>query len=75
MATNPSDDEAGATVKTLRQEIAALQHELRRVCDALERNPSHRLERRAGELRENVALCQRDLARALSRSPDRSGRE
>ena len=54
----------------LRQEIAALRHELRRVRDALERNPSHRLERRARELEENIRLCQRDLAQALRHPPD-----
>ncbi len=58
----------------LRQEIAALQHELRRVSDALERNPSHRLERRARELKANIKLCEDDLAQVLSGSPDRSGR-
>ena len=48
----------------LRQEIAALQHELRRVRDALERGPSHELERRARQLRTNIELCERDLERA-----------
>lgn len=47
----------------LRQEIAALQHELRRVRDALERGPSHELERRARQLQTNIELCERDLER------------
>ncbi len=58
----------------LRQEIAALQHELRRVSDALERSPSHRLERRARELKASIKLCEDDLAQVLSRSRDRSAR-
>ena len=45
----------------LRQELAALHHELRRVNDSLERNPSHRLEQRAHQLKENIALCEREL--------------
>lgn len=48
-------------VDSLRRELAALEHELRRVGDGLERNPSHALERRARELRDSIALCQRDL--------------
>ncbi len=50
--------------KELNQEIAALQHELRRVRDALERGPSHELERRARQLRANIGLCEKDLERA-----------
>ncbi len=50
--------------KELRQEIAALQHELRRVRDALERGSSHELEHRARQLRANIELCERDLERA-----------
>ncbi len=49
----------------LRQEIAALKHELRRVSDALERGRSQELERRARQLRENIALCERDLKQEL----------
>lgn len=52
----------------LRQEIAALKHELRRVSDALERAPSHDLERRARQLRDNIALCERDLEQRLNRA-------
>jgi len=52
--------------KELRREIAALEHELRRVRDGIERNPSHDLERRARQLRDNIALCRRDLARLRS---------
>lgn len=47
--------------RQLRQEIAALRHELRRLSDALERSPSHALERRARQLQDNIALCERDL--------------
>jgi predicted phage gp36 major capsid-like protein len=47
--------------QSLRQELAALQHELRRVNDGLERARSHELERRARQLRENIALCEREL--------------
>lgn len=48
----------------LRREIAALEHELRRVRDGIERSPSHDLERRAQQLRDNIARCRRDLAKA-----------
>jgi len=49
------------TERALRQELAALQHELRRVNDGLERNRTHGLERQAQRLRDNIALCERDL--------------
>ncbi len=50
------------TVKQqLKQEIAALQHELRRVHDALERNPTHDLQRREQQLAQNIALCEHQL--------------
>ena len=45
----------------LRQEIAALEHELRRVRDGLERNPSHALEAEVRRLQDNIALCRREL--------------
>ena len=45
----------------LRQEIAALQHELRRTQDGLERNPTHDLEQRKQLLVQNIALCERQL--------------
>ena len=47
---------------SLRQELAALRHELRRVNDGLERNRTRELERRARQLRDNIALCERELA-------------
>ena len=79
MSSSASDDNPGgetpAAIDSLRQEIAALQHELRRVNDARERGPSHALEQRARLLRDNIKLCQRDLERALSRLPDRPTRE
>ena len=60
--------------KQLRQELAALKHELRRVNDGLERNPTHPLQQRARQLHASIALCERDLQRLLvsliSRSSD-----
>ena len=47
--------------QSLRQELAALQHELRRVSDAIERNRTRALEQHAGLLRDNIALCEREL--------------
>ena len=47
--------------QSLRQELAALQHELRRVSDAIERNRSHALEQHARLLRNNIALCETEL--------------
>lgn len=52
----------------LKQEIAALQHELRRASEALERNRSRQLERRAQQLRDNIALCERDLKQTSQKS-------
>ena len=49
--------------KQLRQEIAALKHELRRVSDGLERSPTRQLEQRARQLRDSITLCERELAR------------
>ncbi len=61
--------------KQLRREIAQLEHELRRVRDGLERNPSHPLERRARQLRENIELYRRQLETVLSSAANRSGHE
>ena len=47
--------------QSLRQELAALQHELRRVNDGLERARAHELEARARQLHENIRLCEREL--------------
>ena len=58
-------DQPAAAVRALRQEIAALEHELRRVRDGLERSPSHALEQRAGQLRENITLCRKQLEQHL----------
>ena len=55
--------------KQLQRELAALQHELRRVSDGLERNPTRALQQRARQLRQSIALCQRDLEN-LPASPD-----
>ena len=52
--------------QSLRQEIAALQHELRRVNDGLERSRTRDLERQAKRLRDNIALCERELAALAS---------
>ncbi len=57
--------------RALRQELAALEHELRRVRDALERNRTHELEQRARQLGENISLCKSELASALQSSGDR----
>jgi lipid II:glycine glycyltransferase (peptidoglycan interpeptide bridge formation enzyme) len=58
--------------QALRQELAALEHELRRVRDALERNRTHELEQRARQLRENITLCESELASALQSDSDRA---
>jgi hypothetical protein len=50
----------------LKQELAALRHELRRVNDSLEGNRSHQMERRASQLRDNIALCEEQLKRLNS---------
>ena len=55
--------------RELRQEIAALEHELRRVRDGLERNRSRELELRARQLEENIALCKRELDAGLRTRP------
>lgn len=49
--------------QSLLSEIAALEHELRRVKDGLERNPTRALQQRARQLRDNIELCERELAR------------
>ncbi len=64
-----------STEQQLRQELAALEHELRRVRDGLERNPTRALERRARQLRESIALCERDLQGNPGASRDRSADE
>ena len=53
----------------LQQELAALQHELRRVRDGLERGSSHQLEEQQQRLSENIALCQRQLKRLVDQLP------
>ena len=45
----------------LKQELAALRHELRRVRDGLERSRSHDLEQRARQLSDNISICEREL--------------
>ena len=59
-----------AAEQTLKQEISQLQHELRRVRDGLERDPSQELERRARQLSENIVLCERDLHSGLQKAVD-----
>ena len=63
MTTGPSPD---SRQTALRQEIAALEHELRRVNDGLERNRTRELEARAGQLRDNIELCRRELEAVLT---------
>jgi len=64
----PASGESAA-IRPLRQEIAQLEHELRRVQDGLERGRSPELERRARQLRDNIALCKRELEAELSARP------
>jgi hypothetical protein len=45
----------------LKQELAALRHELRRVSDNLERNRTRDMEQRARQLRANIVLCEQEL--------------
>ena len=56
----------------LERELAELRHEMRRLQDGLERNRSRPLEKRARELRESIALCERDLERLRANSTLRS---
>jgi lipid II:glycine glycyltransferase (peptidoglycan interpeptide bridge formation enzyme) len=56
----------------LKQELAALRHELRRVSDSLERNRTRDMEQRARQLRASIELCERDLNQILSLAEDRS---
>jgi len=55
----------------LKQELAALRHELRRVCDSLERSRTRELEQRAGQLRASIELCERDLKQLTETTEDR----
>lgn len=57
-------------IAALEREIGHLQHELRRVQDGLERNPSRDLQARARQLRDNIALCERELAIELNRAAE-----
>ena len=57
MTANPD------SIRSLEQERAALDHELRRVRDALLRNRSDELQGEARRLEDAIALCDRDLAR------------
>ena len=59
----------------LKQELAALRHELRRVCDDLERNRTRDMEQRARQLRASIELCERDLKQILSLAADPSSGE
>ena len=52
--------------QSLKQELGALQHELRRVSDALERNRTRDLELHALRLRDNIALCEKELKQLSS---------
>ena len=57
--------------RQLKQELAALRHELRRVRDSLERNRTREMEQRAQQLRASIALCERDLHRLTDPTPGR----
>jgi chromosome segregation ATPase len=50
----------------LKQELAALQHELRRVNDAIERNRTRDMEKRARLLSDNIALCEAQLKQLVT---------
>jgi hypothetical protein len=52
--------------QAIKQELGALQHELRRVNDDLERNRTRDLELHARRLRDNIALCEQDLEQLSS---------
>lgn len=63
---NDSGRSASQSVRdSLVAEINALQHELRRVKDALERvgGSSHDLEKKARQLSKNIQLSENDLKR------------
>ena len=62
-------DKRTGSASALRQEIAALEHELRRVRDGLERNRTPALESRARQLRDNIRLCRRELEAAIRTRP------
>ncbi|MBT8435903.1 MAG: hypothetical protein KJP11_00900 [Gammaproteobacteria bacterium] len=59
----------------LKQELAALRHELRRVNDSLERNRTRDMEQRARQLRASIKLCEGDLNQLLSLAEDRPSAE
>jgi len=59
----------------LKQELAALRHELRRVCDSLERDRTRELEQRAQQLRASIELCERDLNQVSDPTQDRPSDE
>ena len=59
----------------LKQELEALRHELRRVCDSLERNRSRDMEQRARQLRASIELCERDLNQLPGLAETRSSGE
>lgn len=61
--------------KQLQQELAALQHELRRINDGLERSPTRALQQRARQLLESITLCRRDLERLRLNSDSPSSAE
>jgi predicted nucleic acid-binding Zn-ribbon protein len=70
MLTNNSDSDSSelrSPSDSLVAEINALQHELRRAKDALERagGASHDLEKRARQLSKNIQLCESELKEYL----------
>ena len=72
---NSHDSARPANTEALRREIGHLQHELRRVQDGLERNPTRELQARARQLRDNIALCEHELAVEFNRAEGRRGGE
>lgn len=59
----------------LKQELAALRHELRRVSDSIERNRTRDMEQRAQQLQASIELCERELNQILSLADDRPSGE
>ena len=61
--------------RQLRQELEALRHELRRVSDRLRSGSTRELEAQARQLRGNIELTEKDIARLLKKTNSSSGRE
>ena len=72
----PAMAEQNSTLeRQLRQELAALRHELRRVSDRLRSGSSRELEAQARQLRNNIELTEKDIAGLLKQANSSSGDE